>query len=310
MIESRSRRGERAGGKATRAGKATRGGSQRAREETRRRPRYVLGSRVGLEREHQTRSFVVPAVPRSRRSRSRRRGGRARLLANAPRTSARRIRSSSTRRPSVTKVPSSSTSRVRSVPRASRAPVRPRQSSASAPASSRSRGPTAARARVSTGRRRPERHRGDARPPGREGRASPLSSRCVTLSDAFVRASSLARFLRGDFAYGALSSAGARFFRGGCPTRKTTLARSVTLARAHGRARSGVDTSDVDATEERPAGRSPARPSGSPAPARARRTALPTRILPPRPPSARAAATICSTGNSSRGAGSRASTCA
>ena len=60
------------------------------------RPRLA---RVGLEREHQTRSFVVPAVPRSRRSRSRRRGSaRARLLANAPRTSARRICSSRRRR--------------------------------------------------------------------------------------------------------------------------------------------------------------------------------------------------------------------
>ena len=127
------------------------------------RPRLA---RVGLEREHQTRSFVVPAVPRSRRSRLV--GGEGARASPRERTSnistTDTLVSSSMRKPSVTKVPSSSTSRVRSVPWASRASFARDRASASAPASSRSRGPIAARARVSTGRRRPERHRGDARP--------------------------------------------------------------------------------------------------------------------------------------------------
>ena len=58
---------------------------------------------------------------------------------------------SSMRRPSVTKVPSSSTSRVRSVPGASRASFDLARASANARASSRSRGPIAARLRDDAG---------------------------------------------------------------------------------------------------------------------------------------------------------------
>ena len=222
------------------------------------RPRLA---RVGLEREHQTRSFVVPAVPRSRRSRLV--GGEGARASPRERTSnistTDMLVSSSTRRPSVTKVPSSSTSRVRSVPWASRASFARDRASASAPASSRSRGPIAARARVSTGRRRPERHRGDARPPP-EGKVVRHRARRV-VSPSATRSFALHRsrvFFAVTSRMEHSSSAGARFFRGGCPTRKTTLARSVTLARAHGAARQrGWDTSDVDATEERPAGDDP-----------------------------------------------------
>ena len=88
---------------------------------------------------------------------------------------------SSMRRPSVTKVPSSSTSRVRSVPGASRASFDLASASANARASSRSRGPIAARARVSTGRRRARATPGRrASVSGRDGRASPRASRYVT----------------------------------------------------------------------------------------------------------------------------------
>ena len=144
------------------------------------RPRLA---RVGLEREHQTRSFVVPAVPRSRRSRLV--GGEGARASAFERTSnistTDMLVASSMRRPSVTKVPSSSTSRVRSVPGASRASFDLARASANARASSRSRGPIAARARVSTGRRRAGATPGRrASVSGRDGRASPRSSRYVT----------------------------------------------------------------------------------------------------------------------------------
>ena len=178
----------------------------------------VLGSRAWGTNGN-TGSFFVPAVPRSRRSRLvGREGARA-----SPRERTSNISTTdmlvslSMCRPSVTKVPSSSTSRVRSVPGASRASFARARASANSRASSRSRGPIAARAGVSTGRRRaratPGRRASVSR---REGCASPRSPRCVRSRIRVRFASSLARFLLGG-----ARSAGvdfSRFFPKGCPT--------------------------------------------------------------------------------------------
>lgn len=152
---------------------------------------------------------------------------------------------SSMRRPSVTKVPSSSTSRVRSVPGASRASFDLARASANARASSRSRGPIAARARVSTGRRRAGATPGRrASVSGRDGRASPRASRYVTRATRSFA-------LRGSRVFFAVqrsrvgrnaSSAEATIFLEGCPrTRKTNLDASSAARRGtRGRAPAGV----------------------------------------------------------------------
>ena len=241
----RSRRGERAGGEATRAGKATRGGSQRAREETRRRPRYASSARArGARTRTPDQIFRRASCAEISAFASRRRGGRARVssrthLEHQHDGYARLVVDAQAQRdegPVVIHLQGAQ--RSLGVARL----VRPRQSLRQRPrVVAQSRPHRGARSRIdrpSTPRAAPGRR---ASASGREGRASPRSSRCVTLSDAFVRASSLARFLRGDFAYGALLVSGREIFPWWVPDSQN-YPRSIRhpRARTRGRAPAGV----------------------------------------------------------------------